>query len=535
MNILWLRRSCWALVVVLMFAAAWLHFAGRINLLTADLGRHLVNGREFFASHLILTTNYYSYTNPDFLALCHHWGIGPFFYACWQAWGFSGLSAVYTGILWATLVLAVFTARRSAGNGAVVLAGMLALPLAAYRIEIRPEGVSTLFLMIEYFLLSEWRAGRVRGAWLWVIVLLQVVWVNVHILFFSGLVLTGVYWLDARLSFAPADNRCRTINWIFGGALLASLVNPFTFFGLSQPLSIFQGYGYDLVENQTIFFMLRRFPGNQVYGYFLMLFLASLLLLVARWSRDGGWRKVLPQALLWLFFGLMAVKSVRAIAMFSFIFIPVVAESLETLLRHKRQWRRLAGWTGVGLVFLAVAWPSSLWSPVGKFAPYVAEERHKKAFFYILARPDIWSGLMPGVERSADFFKSAGLKGPVFNNYDIGGYFIFYLFPQERPFVDNRPEAYPVDFFKRTYSPMQEQEAVWQAQAQKHGFELIYFYRHDITPWAQPFLLRRLDDPQWAPVFVDDYTLILARRGGVNQAVIGRHELPRAMFKKTTN
>ena len=120
---------------------------------------------------------------------------------------------------------------------------------------------------------------------------------------------------------------------------------------------------------------------------------------------------------------------------------------------------------------------------------------------------------MPGVERSADFFKAAGLKGPVFNNYDIGGYFIFYLFPQERPFVDNRPEAYPVDFFKRVYGPMQEKEQDWSEARAKYGFELIYFYRHDITPWAQPFLLRRLDDPEWAPVFVDDYTIILARRG----------------------
>ncbi len=514
-----------------MSAVAWLHFAGRINLLTADLGRHISNGREFLSGHLILTTNYYSYTHPDFPALCHHWGIGPFFYALWKAGGFGGLSMVYTAILFTTFVLAVVTARRASFTGAVVLAGVLALPLAGSRVEIRPEGVSTLFLMIEYFVLSEWRAGRLRPQWLWAIVLIQLVWVNVHILFFTGLILTAVYWTDSRAAAVVQCGGRKRLGIIFAAAILASLANPFTVAGLSQPFLIFQGYGYDLAENQTVFFMMKRFPAVPVYGYFLMSFMAASLLVIARMGKERTWRNSFPQALILVIFGLMAAKSVRAIAMFGFVLIPVVAESLGVLLADRRAWRSATAWLGAGLVGLAAVMPYSFWSPVGKFAPYVAEPRYRNSLFYILSRPSLWSGLMPGVERSAEFFKAAGLKGPVFNNYDIGGYFIFYLFPQERPFVDNRPEAYPVDFFKRVYGPMQKNERDWSEARAKYGFELIYFYRHDITPWAQPFLLRRLDDPEWAPVFVDDYTIILARRGGVNRSVIGRYELPRSMFR----
>jgi len=54
-------------------------------------------------------------------------------------------------------------------------------------------------------------------------------------------------------------------------------------------------------------------------------------------------------------------------------------------------------------------------------------------------------------------------------------YFIF--FPSERPFVDNRPEAYPVDFFAKTYGPMQSDDKVWDKIDGKYGFQLIYFYR----------------------------------------------------------
>jgi len=54
------------------------------------------------------------------------------------------------------------------------------------------------------------------------------------------------------------------------------------------------------------------------------------------------------------------------------------------------------------------------------------------------------------------FFKENNLQGPIFNNYDIGGYLIFNLFPQEKVFVDNRPETYSSEFFQEDYIPMQE-------------------------------------------------------------------------------
>ncbi|MEI6438257.1 MAG: hypothetical protein WCO69_05875 [Candidatus Omnitrophota bacterium] len=525
----WLRRLGFAVGAILLGAVSWLHCAGRINLVTADLGRHLSNGRLFLSDGRILSTNYYSFTWSDFPAVCHHWGFGVLAAAVWKAGGFSGLSLAYTSLLLATFLLALWTARRVASTGAVVLAGLLALPLIGSRIEIRPEGISTLFLMLEYFLFQEWRAGRLDRRWLWSIVVIQLAWVNLHILFFTGLLL-GVIYLIA----ATAAERKRLLP-VMAGALLVSLLNPFTLKGLTEPLTIFQGYGYDLAENQSVFFMMKRFPGTPLYGYFLFIFLTGCLLLVGWMVRERSWRKALPQVLAWALFGLMALKAVRAAAMAGFVFIPVAAESLAVLAAGAWLFRRVVTAGALVLLVLAALVPAVIWSPMKKFAPLIAEERNRQSLFYVLARPALWSGLMPGVERSAAFFHSSGLKGPVFNNYDMGGYFIYYLFPRERPFVDNRPEGYPVDFLRNTYITMQSEEPAWQAAQKKYAFEVIYFYRQDITPWAQPFLLRRLDDQAWAPVFVDDYMIIMARRGGVNAGVIGRYELPRAMFRSVTH
>ena len=108
---------------------------------------------------------------------------------------------------------------------------------------------------------------------------------------------------------------------------------------------------------------------------------------------------------------------------------------------------------------------------------------------------------------------------------------IFAFFPKEKVFVDNRPEVYPEEFFSDIYIPMQENSTIWQQVDNKFNFNAIYFYRLDMTPWAQNFLIQRIDDPKWAPVYVDGETLIFLKRNPENSKIISEYELPRDMFR----
>lgn len=139
-------------------------------------------------------------------------------------------------------------------------------------------------------------------------------------------------------------------------------------------------------------------------------------------------------------------------------------------------------------------------------------------------------GLLPEINKSADFFKTQHIIGPIFSNYDIGGYLIFHLYPQEKVFIDNRPEAYPASFFQDEYIPMQNDEIIWDKELARWNFNAIYFARYDLTPWAQQFLITRITDPLWAPVFVDNYTIIFLRRNEKNTDIIKKYELPKDMF-----
>ena len=534
-----LRRAGYAVLIVLLGAVAWLHLVGKIDLATADLGRHIRNGELAVLQHKIIDDNYYAYTYPEFRTECHHWGIGVIFYLLWRSTGFFGLSIFYGALLFATLALFTWSAVRSSSLMAALLAAAFALPLLGYRTEIRPEGVSTFCLALLFFLLNEYRSGRIGGRWLWIIPALQLFWVNVHILFFTGIAVTGFFALDAWLNEGTGP-RLKLLLGVLAASVAVAFINPFGVSGALEPLTIFRVYGYRLAENQNVLFMIKRFPGRTIYAYFLMVFAAAMFLFALKSVGDRGWRRSVLHFLLLAFFGLMAAKAVRAIAMFGFFFIPLAAENIEGAIgrlggRPAKLLRRGLAATAAIAILLAAATPYFMLSPVRKYASLIDDKRYGNSLFYILARPSIWAGLSPGVNASAEFFKAQGLKGPVFNNYDLGGYFIFHLFPGERPFVDNRPEAYPVDFFQKTYGPMQEDEKVWDEVSRKYGFQVIYFYRHDMTNWGQPFLIRRLADPQWAPVFVDGYCLVLAKRGGANQGVIDKFELPKDIFRIRKN
>ena len=60
-------------------------------------------------------------------------------------------------------------------------------------------------------------------------------------------------------------------------------------------------------------------------------------------------------------------------------------------------------------------------------------------------------GLAKDDQKAAEFFKKENIQGPIFNNYDIGGYLIYYLYPGQKVFVDNRPEVYPKEFLQNVH------------------------------------------------------------------------------------
>jgi hypothetical protein len=63
--------------------------------------------------------------------------------------------------------------------------------------------------------------------------------------------------------------------------------------------------------------------------------------------------------------------------------------------------------------------------------------------------------------------------------------------------------------------------------SRRFGFNAIVFNHRDRSSLGEQFIVRRVLDPAWAPVFFDGDIVILLKRFGPNQPTIAKHELPK--------
>lgn len=480
-----------------------LYFLREINLVTADLGRHLKNGEVFVREGKVVGSNFYSYTQPEKKVINHHWLSGVVFYHLEDLLGFAGLSWQYAMGMMVSLFLFFQVGRKEGGFWPTVLVGVLVAPLLGSRVEIRPEIFSYVFLGLVFLAAEAFWRGKLGGWWLLALVLLEGLWVNLHLFFVLGWGVLGGYLVRSLV-----EKKKKKASW-YGlglvGVVGASFLNPFGARGLVEPFLIFRDFGYRLLENQSLVFLLKRFPGRILYWYFLVLgvFVVGVV----------GWRIVREDMKSWWFEALGALFGVLGgvvmLRLFTLAGLLVLAFFPRFLRDLEKRYRSVLVF-GVSFVSL------------GFFGLQSRDLSPVSAGFGV--------GLRQGVERSGEFFKENKLEGPIFNNYDIGGYLIYELYPDERVFVDNRPEAYSVSFLQDKYIKAQEKEEVWEELEKEYGFEAIYFYRYDLTPWAQPFLIRRVKDEEWVPVYVDGQVLILVRKDGKNQRVIEEKRIPEEAF-----
>lgn len=496
------------LVEVALFLYLFLLFSQKIDLTIADLGRHIKNGEIFISTHKIISSNTFSYTQPDFPVVTHHWGAGVVFYILWKIGGFQLISFIYSILGACSVFLFYRIARRNFGFIPALISVFLAIPLFVYRTEVRPEGFSYLLLGFYWQLLTLGIQGRLKfGRLLILMILLQILWVNTHIFFFFGPLMVFAFLLQSL--FDKKLNR-RHMFVLFIVTVVSSFLNPFFIKGALIPFTILGKSGYMIAENQSILFMQNRF-NDYIYLHTQLITLLVLTGLIISLLRKEKNRSYLSMYLITVFFLLLSWKVVRAIPLFGYFVIIFLSYHLKLFFEKiKPSAYTLLSFLGIAIGVFVIL----LISPTS-YSPF-----YKKLGF----------GLAEGVNDSASFFLDNQLHGPIFNNYDIGSYLIYHLYPQERVFVDNRPEEYSISFFRDIYVPAQDSESVWESLQKKYKFNVIYFYRHDFTPWAQPFLLRRIKDPLWVPVYVDMYTIIFIRDSELNQSIIKRYRLPENMF-----
>ncbi|KKS33400.1 MAG: hypothetical protein UU95_C0033G0006 [Parcubacteria group bacterium GW2011_GWC2_42_12] len=490
----------------------------KIDLFTADLGRHLKNGEIILtdsaeARNAVLTTNYYSYAEGSSPFINHHWLSGVIFFLFFNLFGFSGLSFLYLVFMLIAFWLVFDLIRDKINPFAIFAISLIVIPIIASRAEVRPEVFTYLFVALFIWICFRYSEGKINQRWLWLLPVLQIIWINVHIGFVFGPFIIGVFLLTFLIQ--KDFSKVKNIGLILFTSCLALLANPAHIYGAIYPFNIFGEYSYRVLENQSVGFLDNLSVGNPYtfYSYKILLVLVLLSYIIVAFI---NWRKLsLPFFIFSLVFGIMGWLAIRDFPLFGLVGIASLIMNIKIIYDYG----------GDKFGFLN---KEEFLVPV--FVGLILVGAVMTIGLIVKRSGSFGVGITNGVNNAAQFFKVNNIKGLIFNNYDIGGYLIYNLFPSEKVFFDNRPETYAKKFVDEEYIKAMEDPEVFKKLDEKYKFNAIFFYYRDYTPWGQAFITKKVFDPDWAPVYADLYSLILLKRNSQNNSLIHNYEIPKESF-----
>ncbi len=214
----------------------------------SDVWWHLRAGQYILSQHGPPRQDPFTFSSADRRWIDLHWGFEVVLAGVYGLAGVAGL-VLLSATAYAAAVLLVWLALRSQGPAWLRALGWLpALLVLSWRYMPRPEAFSALLLCADLAVLT---ALDRRPRLAWILVLVQLVWVNVHALFILGPIVLSFYLAGRALRW-PGERwqgrggltaQQRRWWWHVGLASAASvlvcLANPYLLQGVLFPLELF--------------------------------------------------------------------------------------------------------------------------------------------------------------------------------------------------------------------------------------------------------------------------------------------------------
>ena len=462
----------------------------------------------------ILYKNVFSYTEPSHTFYDRHWFSGVVFALMYHLVGWGGLVVFKVAAFLTAFSLVFFTALRRANFWLVAFLSIPAIVVILERTGLRPEVFSYLFVTFYLFTLVEAEEYPERNRIYW-LVPLQLFWVNMHVFFSIGIMMVAGFAFQEgirRWKTWRTDPFFQKVLRVLFGVAAVSFLNPrgvqgvFYRYPPQFPLLI--------SENQSLAEYLR---GETTWEDPSIPFFKACVVLLAFSFVLARKRRPFPvfYALAALATSVLGFVILRSLALFGFVFLAVasanLAEPAERAVAYVRReaprfsvWAKRAGIAALMGACVLLVVPG--WRPLVRYRPSGI-------------------GLTPYADGAGTFLVDQGIKGPIFGDGDIGSYLIFYLYPKQRVFADNRfGDAYSPEFFQQILDIYASEDA-WNMAVAKYGFNAIVSYHYGGTPHARDFLWRRMHDPNWALVYADPFVVTFVRNTAENKDVIDRFHI----------
>lgn len=499
--------------LLILLVVGFLHPTKEIS---RDLGEHLLIGKIIFETHKIITTNLFSYTYPNYQFIDNKWLGEIIFYIFDKYLGLNSLIILNTFTVVAAFLVVYSYVMRRYNILLISCSSILYLLIIFDRTYIRPEIFSYFFLAAVVVLLYRFREKFTKSIFL--IIPIQLMWVNMHIYFILGIFLIALFLVEALISYRTykiqySRKYIFTLFVVFVASVIVAFINPYGLRGVLFPFTFYNNYGFPINENLNFFTVAALLQNKFIYSYFAFevigIMLIVLLFLNLQKSRLIDW-------LVSFSFIALVISSVRNMPLFVFAtYIPFIhVASLTSKKFHsitqKYRSQRLNYQIilSVFIILLIIGLIINYWSIQG--FGFGSDKRG---------------------ENAVNFLISNNIKGPIFNNYDIGSYLAYRLYPKELVFVDGRPEAYPYSFYSTIYLPMQKNEKIFKEIDNRYFFNSVFINYPDQQPLTITFLKSMIANNDWVPVYLDESIVIFIKNNDANKKIVQKYKISPSTYQ----
>lgn len=485
-----------SLVLILLFA---LLLISQINtIVDIDLWCHFKTGEYIVKNFNIPQIDIFSYTLKNQAWIDHEWLSQSFFYLVFAKFGWVGiniLKAIVVSLCF--LILIFFIISKYKKIIYAIFFVLLSVLAFGYRSFARPEIFSYLLLCLFFYTLEDKKR-------LFILPLLQILWVNIHGYFILGPILIFLYFIGELISgdFIKA----KRLGGLFAATCLACLANPYFYKGALYPVKILAGiFSGQQPYMQTVHELMM--PINADFGryvfFWVLVILSSVTFLV-------NLKKAKMQHIL-IFLGsfIASYMAVRNMPIFIFMAMPLAAINLNEARPTKSIIERKYYIASILIILTAAYFFIS-----NRYYIFTKQSAFRKT------ESKMTELLTPS--KACDFLENNNIKGRMFNSIDFGHYIAYRFYPEKRVFIDTRTELYKYDFYQ-LYQRAQNYPEEWKSLQKRYNFD-IALLRH-LFGGTDRLLKYLYNAKEWALVYYDERSAVFLHDTPENRAAIQRFRI----------
>lgn len=469
-----------------------------------DTGWHIRAGEYILNTLSIPRHDIFSFITPPIPWTAHEWLAEVIMALIHGSFGLTGIALFFAFMIAMICYLVFRMLRRSDGNILIaILVALLVIASSPMHWLARPHIFTHLFLIISYIILDGYQSGKDNR--LYLIPLLELIWVNLHGGFIVGVVLLGIYFIGNIIEgfLAKGDERAialrkvKALGVVGFFSLIACLVNPRGYHILLFP--------FDLVSNTYLMDHVQEFIAPNFHEPLIVKYLLYFLITLLALSRT---RLNAVELLLVIVFLNMALFSIRHVPLFAMIVAPItVRQATVALGSCKRRLAHLVQRKGGDMAAIDASTRGMTWVVIGLAVVIAAAAAGKVHFDFDPKTKPV---------AAVEFLKREPIQGNMFNNDQIGGYIIYAVHRDYKVFFDGRSDMYGIAQAKE-YNKVVGFEPNWEEILDKYHISWIIF---GAKSGLSRFLLQNAD---WHLIYADRVANIFVRNIPAHRYLIEKY------------